>query len=163
MYVSFQIYLFIIIYSRVTFIHQRGDLCEIIIFSLTVFVPFVVSVHMRKSVKWWRKHDCTSFIDVLSKGFISNSVKGCDFDFCTGGMHNRGGDFLLKCDICHFKSKKSFSLRRRRSENDFFDFLKFKTIHVKSKIWIFSILTVFWGPFLSEYCKITFKCDWKCV
>ena len=93
---SFQIYLFIVIYSRVTFINQRGDLCEIIIFSLTVFVPFVVSVHMRKSVKWWRKHDCTSFIDVLSKGFISNSVKGCDFDFCTGCMHNRGGWLFVK-------------------------------------------------------------------
>ena len=121
---SFQIYLLIIIYSRVTFIHQRGDLCEIIIFSLTVFVPFVVYVYMRKSVKWQRKYDYTSFIDVLSKGFISNPVKGCDFDFYPGGMHNRGGNFLLKCDICHFKSKKSFSLRRRRSENDFFYFLK---------------------------------------
>ena len=50
-FLDFQIYLFTIIYSSVTFIHQRGDLCGIIIFSFTVFVQFGVSVFMRKSIK----------------------------------------------------------------------------------------------------------------
>ena len=93
-FLDFKFYLFTIIYSRVTFIHQRGDLCEIIIFSFTVCVQFGVSMYMRKSVKWQRKYHYISFIYVLSKGFISNSVNVVIFDFYPGGMCNRGVTFF---------------------------------------------------------------------
>ena len=93
-FLDFKIHLFNIIYSRVTFIHQRGDLCETIMFSFTVCVQFGVSVYMRKSVKEQRKYHYISFIDVLSKGFISNPVKVVIFDFYPGGMYHRG-DFLF--------------------------------------------------------------------
>ena len=38
----------------------------------------------------------------------------------TPGVCTTGGDFFFTDPICHLKFKKSFSLRRRRSENDFF-------------------------------------------
>jgi len=119
-FLDFQIYLFTIIYSRVTFIHQRGDLCEIIIFSFTVCVQFWASVYMSKPVKWQRKYHYILFIYVLSKGFISNSVEVVIFDFYPRGMYNRGVTFLEQVLYVTLNPQKSFSLRRRRSENDFF-------------------------------------------
>ena len=91
---DFKFYLFTIIYSRVTFIHQRGDLCEIIIFSFTVCVQFGVSMYMRKSVKWQRKYHYISFIYVLSKCFISNSVNVVILTFTPGVCATGGGDFF---------------------------------------------------------------------
>ena len=51
-------------------------------------------MYMRKLVKEQRKYHYTSFIDVLSKGFISNPVKVVIFDFYPGGMYHMG-DFLF--------------------------------------------------------------------
>ena len=90
-FLDFKFYLFTIMYSRVTFIHQRGDLCEIIIFSFTVFVQFGASVYMRKSVKSQRKYHYISFIYVLSKDFISNPVKVVIFDFYPRVYVQQGG------------------------------------------------------------------------
>ena len=62
--------------------------------SFTVCVQFGASVYMRKSVKSQRKYHYISFIYVLSKDFISNSVKVVIFDFYPGCMYNRGVTFF---------------------------------------------------------------------
>ena len=123
-FLDFKFYLFTIIYSKVTFIHQRGDLCEIIIFSFTVFVQFGASVYTRKSVKWQRKYHYISFIYVLSKDFISNTVKIVIFDFYPGGMYNRGGDFFLTDPIYHFKHKKIIFTPTKEEWKWFFSIFK---------------------------------------
>ena len=108
--------MFTTIYYRVTFIRQRGDLCEIIVNPFTIFVPFRSSVLTRESVDQHGKHHHRSFIDGCTKDFVSNLTQGVIFDFYPEGVYHRD-------DLCHLESKKPFSLRRRRSENDFFNVL----------------------------------------
>ena len=63
-------------------------------------------MYMRKSVKEQRKYHYISFIDVLSKGFISNPVKVVILTF-TPGVCTTGVTFCLTGPLCHFKSKKN--------------------------------------------------------
>ena len=93
-FLDFKFYLFTIIYSRVTFIHQRCDLCEIIIFQFTVFNLEPLCTWENQSSG--RKYHYILFIYVLSKGLISNPTKVVIFDFYPGGMYNRGVTFFYR-------------------------------------------------------------------
>ena len=130
-----------------TFIDRRGNLCSILINSLTVFVQFGDSVFARKSVDQHRKHHYRSFIDGCPNGFISNPAQGMIFEFYPGGMYHRG-------DLCHckrtltqknhfhsdeggvkmiFLSFKKFP-HSRKIEN--FNFLVFNGLHRVISTWI---------------------------
>ena len=106
-FLDFKFYLLTIIYSRVTFIHQRGDLSEIITFPFNACVQFgVSSVYMRKSVKSQRKYRYIYYLFTFCPRFLLVIIQlRLWFLIFTPGVYNKAV-FVFDRPICHFKSPK---------------------------------------------------------